>query len=66
MIGRFCSQEERSKPERVYEWFSVCVRNAFLHDVLGMPIHYRILEIESFQIGDPSGFDLFREAKVAT
>jgi hypothetical protein len=66
VIGRFCSQEERSKPERVHEWLSVCAWNTVLHDVLGMPIHYRILEIESFQIGDPGGFDFFREAKVAT
>jgi len=40
--------------------------NTILHDIFGMPIHHRILEIETFQIGDSSGFYLFWEAKVAT
>lgn len=36
-----------------------------LHDILGMPIHHRILQIESFQVGDAGGLYFLREAKVA-
>ena len=39
--------------------------NALLHDILGMPIHHRVLEVESLQVGYPSGLYFLREAKMA-
>lgn len=37
-----------------------------LHDILGVPIHHCILEIETFQVGNSSGLYFLWEAKVAT
>ena len=39
---------------------------AGVHNVLGMPIHHGVLEVETFQISYSSRLDLFGEAKVAT
>jgi hypothetical protein len=35
------------------------------HDVLGMPVHHSVLEVEPLQVRDRGRLDLFREAKVA-
>ena len=52
------------------EWNEHCVIGRMvlqpLHDVLGMPIHHRVLEIESFQVGNSGGLYFLWEAKVAT
>ena len=39
---------------------------AGLHDVLGMPIHHGVLEVETFQVGYSSRLNFFWEAKVST
>ena len=39
---------------------------AGLHDVLGMPIHHSVLEVETLQVSYSSRLDFFGEAKVAT
>lgn len=39
---------------------------AGLHDVLGMPIHHGVLEVETLQVGYSSPLNFFGEAKVAT
>lgn len=39
---------------------------AVLHDVLGMPVHHRVLEVETFQVGYSSRLDFFGEVEVAT
>ena len=36
------------------------------HDVLWMPVHHGVLEIETFQIRDGRGLHFFWEAEVAT
>lgn len=37
-----------------------------LHDILGMPIHHRVLEVESLQVCYSSGLHFLREAEMAT
>lgn len=37
-----------------------------IHDILGMPVHDSIAEIEAFEIGHCGGLDLLREPEVPT
>jgi hypothetical protein len=68
MVGGFGSEEQGCKPE--WEIMKHCVVGCMglqpLHDVLGMPIHHRVLEIESFQVGNSGGLYFLWEVKVAT
>ena len=68
MIGSFGGEEQGRQPEvRINEHQAVWgTYESVLHDILGMPIHHRVLEIESFQVGNSGGLYFLWEAKVAT
>lgn len=36
------------------------------HDILRVPIHHSVFQVETFQVADSRRFDLFREAEEAT
>jgi len=68
VVGGFGSEEQGRKPEGRMNTASLGGRMVLqpLHDVLGMPIHHRVLEIESFQVGNSGGLYFLWEVKVAT
>lgn len=37
-----------------------------VHDILGMPVHDSVSEIEAFEVGYCGGLDLLREPEVST